>query len=362
MYKIDELVTEIYADEVIEISGDLTEQQKKLIETKVLKEIETNKFRRFPRRRKSMILLVASLVLILSLTVFATKKQEWDIALMNFMGLNSTDILQLEGGEVIINEKITSEWVNYSQNAKGEKKEFSITRITSIGDRNSAYLKINTDYELPKEFDEKTDYILPGNSAVDITYEKLFGNKEFCSYASEFKAAYEAGKLGFLISIENCENLNKCNVSLKIEDLYWYHDLGQYEETEDTESEELLAKGKWETNWKYSYKSNVKTIYKMKWIETTEGKIFLTKIEISPISIRIEAIRNPKDRKLPWTTELLEQILYKDGTKVSVETISTGGLGNGIFIDEFVDVYYLGEVLKPEEIKCLKICGQNVDI
>ena len=100
----------------------------------------------------------------------------------------------------------------------------------------------------------------------------------------------------------------------------------------------------------------------MKQIQTKEGEIILTKIEISPISIRIEAIRNPKDRKLPWTTGMLEKIYYRDGTMIPIETLNSGGLGNGIFIDEFLNVYYLGEVLKPEEITCLKVCGQNVDI
>jgi len=309
-----------------------------------------------------MVVLVASLVLIFGLTAFAAKENEWDITLINFMGLNSSDVLQLEGGEVVINERTTSRWIDYSRNEKGEGKELSITEITSIGDRNSAYIRVKTDYEIPDDFNKKTDYILPENSKINVTLKNMLGDKEFCSYASEFTAIYEEGKLGFLISIENCKNLNKCDVVLKIENLYWYHDLGQYEENDKHEPEELLAEGTWETSWRYSYKSNVKTIRKMKRIETKEGEIFITKIEISPISIRIEAIRNPKDRKLSWTTDMLEEICYRDGTTIPIETSATGGLGNGIFIDEFVDVYYFGEVLKPEGITCLKVCGQNVDI
>lgn len=371
MYKIDELITEIQSDEVVEIPGELSEQQKKLIEKKVLEKMRgceesktliRYKSGKFPKRRKKIAILVASFVLMFGVTVFATKENEWDIALRNFMGLNHSDVLQLDGGEVVINERTTSEWIDYSRNKRGKKKELSITEITSVGDQNSAYIHLKTDYEIPDHFDEKTDYILPENSGINVTFENMLGNKEFCSYASEFTAVYEEGKLGFLISIENCENLNKCDVALKIENLYWYHDLGQHEENDNHEPEELLAEGTWETSWRYSYKSNVKTIRQIKRIETEEGNIYLTKIEISPISIRIEAIRNPKDRKLPWTTNMLEEICYRDGTTIPIETSATGGLSNGIFIDEFVDAYYFGEVLEPEEITCLKVCGKNVDI
>ena len=59
---------------------------------------------------------------------------------------------------------------------------------------------------------------------------------------------------------------------------------------------------------------------------------------------------------------MLEEICYRDGTTIPIETSAAGGLGNGIFIDEFVDAYYFGEVLEPEEITCLKVCGKNVDI
>ena len=98
------------------------------------------------------------MVLTLGVTVFAAKQNEWDITLTNFMGLNESDILQLEGGEVIIDKVVTSTWVDYAEDEKGEEKQISITGITSIGDKNSAYLRVNTDYELPESFDEKTDY------------------------------------------------------------------------------------------------------------------------------------------------------------------------------------------------------------
>lgn len=371
MYRIDDLITEIHNNEAIEIPGEMTGEQKKRVEAYIQamiseEEIVQSDFsvkrRRFPRKRKSVVFLAAALVLMLGLTVFAAKQNEWDITLIQFMGLNESHVLQLEGGEVVIDKTTTTTWKDYARNPEGEESRISITGITSIGDKNSAYLKVNTDYELPEEFDETTDYILPENHSVDIRYRNKFGREEFRTFGSTFTAFYEGGKLGFLVSIENCEELNRCNVKLKIENLYWYHDLGQHEETEDTEPEELLAAGKWETQWRYSYKSNVKTVHKVKRFDTEEGVVFLTKIEISPISIRMEVIRNPIYHDLPWTTELLEEIQYEDGSRLKVDQYSVGGLLNGIFIEEFINADYLGDVLRPEEIKSIKVCGQDIDI
>ena len=143
MYKIDELITEIYADETLDIPGELSTEQKGKIETKVLENI--NRRKSFSYRKRSVVLLVATLVLTLGLTVFAAKKNEWDIVLIQFMGLSESDQLQLEGGEVVINKRTTSTWVDYAQNPAGKEKAISITGITSIGDRNSAYLKVSTD-------------------------------------------------------------------------------------------------------------------------------------------------------------------------------------------------------------------------
>lgn len=370
MYKLDEMITEIRTAEVIEISEELSESQKKTIEAKVFEkmnildggcEMKEYKIKRFPRR-KSLAVMVAVLVLTLGFTVFAAKQNEWDITLINFMGLNEAHVLQLEGGEVVIDKTITSTWEDYAQNLKGEEVQISITKITSIGDKNSAYLRINTDYELPADFDEKTDYILPENHRIDIVHKNKLGREEIRTFASTYMSIYEEGKLGFLVSIEGCENLNTCNVAMCIEDLYWYHDLGQYEETEDSEPKELLAAGKWETKWKYSYKSNVKKVRTLKRFETNEGNIFLTEIEISPISIRMEAVRSPKDCHMPWTTEMLEEIQYEDGKVIPVNNGMTGGLRDGIYIEQFVNVYSFGEVLRPEEIKSLKVCGNDVDI
>lgn len=357
MYRIDDLITEIHADEVIDIPNELTREQISSIEKRII-----YKKKIIPHRKRNIFILVAAIVLSLGLTAFATKQNEWDLTLIQFMGLNDAKTLQLDGGEVVIDIEETNVWTDYKENQKGEQKKYSITGITSIGDRNSAYLKVSTDYELPEEFDETTDYILPENNKIDITYKNVFGHSEIRTFASAFMACYENGKLGFLISIENCKELNKCDVSLEIENLYWYHDLGKSEDTKQYKAEELLAEGVWNVQWRYSYKSNVITKRLWKQFRTKEGEVYLSKIEISPISIRMEAIRNPKDREKSWTQELLEEIEYADGTKIKVDSTGAGGIGNGVFIEEFTNVYYWGEPLVPENVKCLKVCGQNIDI
>jgi len=352
MYKIDDLITEIYTDETIELPETLTRAQQRKIENDVLGKMRQTK--KFPRQKRYIILLAATLLLALGLTVTAAKENEWDITLINFMGLNASDVLQLDDGEVVINETSTSTCTDYANNFAGEEKQVSITGITSIGDKNSAYLRVNTDYKLPENFDETADYILPENTSIDIIYKDMWGNSELRTFGSTFQSVYEDGKLGFLVSIENCEDINKCNVTLKIENLYWYHALEK--------DEDLLCDGTWEIDWTYSYKANVRTRRMLKRIDTKEGEVFLTKIEISPISLRMEIVRNPKDRKKQWKMEMLEEIQYKDGTKIETEGTSSCSIGNGMFIESFTNAQYLGEVLKPEEVKCVKVCGKNVEM
>jgi len=368
MYRIDDLITEIHAIETVEIPGELTKEQKSRIEAymqamiaKEKEEVHIRRKRKFTLRKKTMVWLAAALILALGLTTFAAKENEWDMKLVQFMGLSDGKSLQLEGGEVILNVKETSTWKDYAENPEGIKRAFSITGITSIGDKNSAYLKVNTDYVLPKGFDETTDYILPENHSLFITTENILGNQEIKTFASTFMACYEDGKLGFLISIENCEELNRCDMTLEIENLYWYHDLGQHEETDESVPKELLAEGTWKAEWKYNYESNVRTKRLLKKLDTEEGTVYLTQIEVSPISVRMEVIRHPKYHDESWTLELLEEIYFEDGSKIKLNKSSGGNL-NGIFIEEFTNVYDWGEALHPENVKSIKVYGQTIDL
>ena len=363
MFKIDELIENICKNEAIDIPGEINPAQQKRIENLVREKIETtDRIRYFRKRKHRILLLAATLILTLGLTVFAATENEWDIRLIHFMGLNKSEVLQLDGGEVIIREKVSSNWRDYRKTPEGEEKTITITEITSIGDQNSAYIRVNTDYELPEKFDETTDYILPEKHSLNITYKNIWGREKMRTFGSSFVGFYENGKLGFLISVENCKNLNKCNVQLKMENLYWYHDLGEHWENETSVPEELLCEGEIETRWTFSYKSNVKTKHLFKKIESEEGEYYITKIQISPISIRIEAIRNPKDRKKAWAGNMLEKICYKDETIIEIQSSSGGGVLNGIFIDEFIKTEEIGRILNPEEIKYLILDGENVDM
>lgn len=356
MNKIDNLINVIYEDEVLEIDGELSASQTERIEQQIFLTLENNSsVIHFPKRKRKIAVLVAALIALLSFTSFAMDKQEWDISLINFMGLNSSDHLQLEGGEVTINESKTFPCVDYSDKVSGTPTEFSITSITSIGDRNSAYIRVHTNYQLPANFNPKTDYILPENHRLDITHKNAVGQEKPSSFGSVFTGIYEDGKLGFLISIENCEDLNKSHVRLSLENLYWYHDLDTSENNSTKANdlikpEELLCEVTGDIEWKYSYKSNTETYRMLKRISSDNGEYFITKIEISPISIRLEAIRNPKDRDTEWNGEILEKIVYKDGTSFVFDEFSGAGLSNGYLMDVFWRAEEMGEIFTLKEI------------
>ncbi len=349
MYKIDELITEIKDNEIREIPGELTAGARERIALTVLNEVEKTPVihKQFPRKKRHIVLLVAAMLMLLGVTAFAVKEKEWDIAIINYMGLNESDIYQLASGEVIINE---------IPKPIGEEG-IGIREITSLGDDNCAYIRINTNLKLPEGFDEKTDYILPENDELNIFYKNIWGHEVSRPYGMSLMGIYEDGMIGFLMSIENCKNLNRCHVSFKMEDLYWYHDRKNPDKSEE---KELLCAGIWETEWTYSYRSNVKTDYRFTHVEG-EAEYFLTKIQVSPISVRLEAVRDIKFRNEEWDEKLLSEIHYKNGECILVEH-SSAGIKNGIFIEEFFGMEVLGEVLDCEEIDYFIICGQRVDM
>ena len=254
MSNLDDLIRDIREAEVVEIQGSLEAAAEWRIEEKIFaaieEETEVSKLVDYkkPNRRKWLLIAVAA-VLVLAIGLTSAAKQEWDIALIEFMGLSNANTLQLEGGEVKIDQSSICSGITFNV-------------VSSIGDKNSAYIRIETDYELPEDYNHETDYILPGDFSKKISDGEDHNTKD---YGSTWMYYAEDGKLCFLVSISNCEDLNKSRIQLKIKDLYVHHDLHN---PASDEEEELLVEGVWEFDWTYHYKSNTKE-YRM--LETFEN-------------------------------------------------------------------------------------------
>lgn len=357
MNRVDELIHDIQVHELVEIDGDLSVDSRKRIEDLVIHTVQTEADKTVkskPAKRLIIWGLAAVLTLALGLTVMAAGEREWDIALVNFMGLSDANTMQLDSGMVEINQAQTSICTDYQDVETGEIREVTMTAVSSIGDKNEVYVRIETDYELPDGFIEETDYILPDDFEIGIRPNP--------GYGAQFTSFVEDNKLGFLLEISNCKDVNKADISVFMKDLYWYHDLNAEEEA-TVEPKELLCKGSWELKWKYHYKSNTITKRLVNKSFEADGCTYkLTKVEISPISIRLEARRSKADSKKDHSDMWLQEIHFTDGRILKVEDTGGSGMRNGIYAHSYIGARELGENINPKEVKSLIIGGEEIKI
>lgn len=360
MNKMDSLIREIKEHEAIELDGCLEKDTFDRIEEKVLCVVReeqnqmgmSNSVKEHVRRRKKRVIFViaAVFIMIFGVSVYAAKENEWDIMLINFMGISNANTLQLESGIVEINQSCKSKCIDYRNDENGKETEIEMTAATSIGDKNEVYIRIETDYVLPEDFNPKTDYILPENHNLRIEPNKS-------GFASTFTYFEEDNKLGFLMSISNCQNINKAEITLKMENLYLYHDLGNL----DTEQEkELLCEGAWNLNWKYQYQSNTKTRYMLRPFQADGVTYYLTKVEVSPISIRMEAFRMPWNRDKSHSDTWLEEIHFTDGTILPIADKSGSGMRNGMFAESYVGVEVFRDAIISKKVEKVVIRGEDI--
>ena len=305
------------------------------------RKVEGGKVKYRKRSYKVWLILAAAISLIFAFGITGAARNQWDLGIVDFMGLEDAESLELYGGEVEIN-------------VSAESHGITLTAVSSIGDKNSAYIRLETDYELPETFNPETDYILPWDVSMHISNKDEQLTKD---YASTHMFLEDNGRLCFMLSISDCQDLNQSHVKLQMKDLYLYHDLHQ---PESTVEEELLFEGTWELEWTYQYEANAKTCRMIKRFENNGVNYYLTKVEITPISIRIEAFRMPWDREKENPEDLIQGVIYKDGTKLLIPHQSVCGVRNGMFITQFVDVGVISEVIKINEIDCIIVGGDVV--
>ena len=343
MYNLDDLIQNISNDEVRDIPGSLTKSQQSRIESRILAEMHLVSYKQKPLRKRIVLILAAVFLLLISITSVAASENEWDIAITNFMGLNDPSTLQLESGEVEIKTSASSNGL-------------TITKITSIGDKNTAYIRMDTDFKLPEDFDETTDYILPEHHITTITDKKPGTPK---SYGGAMTCFYEDGYLGFLLEISNCDSLNKSYVTVVFKNLILYHDLHDYDD--NAPKEELFLEGNWTLDWKYSYKSSTKTYRMLNKTMIGDNTVWLTRIDVSPISIRIEGKRSPADFDKAWgKSSCIQEIGFKDGTVISYPQESSWGHSNTSF-DYYIDFHGMKQIIKPDELDYMIIGNQQID-
>lgn len=363
MINIEDLIKDIRTDETENLTSDFGMDEKKMeknlqmrIEQQVLQAVIPGGRRKKSGKRKWMFLLLAATLMIGSaLTATAAVKNDWDVALVNFMGLSDADTVQLPDGKVEL--KASSKAFVSDHKKKAAQRNVTMRAVTSIGDKNSAYIRIDTDYQVPDDYNEKTDYILPEDMEIDIRQKRSKVNGD---HASTWTGAVENGKLYLLLAISDCEKLNKSRIHINIKNLILYHDGDGMEH----QKEERICDGVWDLEWKYAYCSNVRSLHPMKYLILDGENSCLTKLEVSPISIRASGIRIRKikdDYNMDRMMEDLKinEIRFTDGSSMKNISVSSAGCKNGITWNAYWGLDALkGTSVDVRTIQSIKIANQ----
>lgn len=309
-----------------------------------------------------VVLLAAALVLALGvMAVSAAVRHDWDRAILDFMGIRDADTTQLEDGTVLIGESDTCSGRDL---LTGEQKEITFIASSSIGDKNAAYIRIDTDYEVPEDFDLETDYFMTEDFDLEVTTNYFQGALD---RSSVLQSQVENGKLLFLLEISGTKNIDRSKVALTFENLYYYHDLGMGE-NDDAPPKELVFSGCWDLEWKFDYRTVTKKAKMHEKVQVGEAAGYLTTVEITPLGIRIEGSIAPDSWDVP-TGKLeamkIEKLTLKDGRTIAITETDSLGASRGTAGYKFRGYYgvgVLGEPLNPDEVESITTDGKEIKI
>ena len=309
-----------------------------------------------------VVLLAAALVLALGvMAVSAAVRHDWDRAILDFMGIRDADTTQLEDGTVLIGESDTCSGRDL---LTGEQKEITFIASSSIGDKNAAYIRIDTDYEVPEDFDPETDYFMTEDFDLEVTTNYLQGALD---RSSVLESQVENGKLFFLLEISGTKNIDRSKVVLTFENLYYYYDLGMGDK-DDAPPKELVFRGSWNLEWKFDYRTVTKKAKMHEKVQVGEAAGYLTTVEITPLGIRIEGRIAFDSWDVP-TGKLeamkIEKITLKDGRAIAITETDSWGTSRGTYGYKFRGYYgvgVLGEQLNPDEVESITTDGKEIKI
>ena len=352
MINIIELITHIHEEEAPDFPDNLDESYKNRILHLILRKQANNseipadfqmkstvdncipkKYKRNPPGKRLWIAMFAA-ALLAGMAAFAANDGQWDIRLMEFWHL--TDTTYLEGGNVLIDKSSTN-------------NHMTLTARSSIGDKNNVSILLETDYTYDKsesDFLEENDcYFIFDTSRISVLDKNGMPAK---GWSSVMESYLDKGKLYFLLNI-TCTDINRKKVSITCKDLYMYE--------KDSENKILINDGTWNLEWTFQYKANVKTYYPFNLADCGDRKVLITKIETTPLSIRVTGMRNYFEWDPAAEEESDIKKVYRGERQESVEFLPTVyGCTNRMFLEWNV---VLKEPAEPGEISGIQI-GETV--
>ena len=134
-FDIDSLLQDIHDDETLSFMEPLSSEQQRRIESMILSSIHqarplhpAQEARQKLRPRKFLALvLAAALMMAFGVVASAARSNDWDIALMEFMGIDNADTLQWSDGTVQIQASSVCSGTDYAQDSSGKIHPLKIT-------------------------------------------------------------------------------------------------------------------------------------------------------------------------------------------------------------------------------------------
>lgn len=347
MNRLDELITKTEQFEAIDMeAGAMAAETEERVSKLIQKKIQQVK----PRKRKKwrVFFVLAAATMLFGSIGMAAEKNDWDIAIRKYMGLENTDTVQLPNGSVQLDKKDTE--------TNGTDK-LTVTAVSSVGDKNSFYLRVDTDYKLPADYNPDTDYYTFDNFHFNMVRKKNGADmSRFSSYGCTMETMEQNGYLSVMFYVSDCKEVNRKYITLELSDLILYQGNLNKDKTE-----KMIFPGEWKIEWRFDYQSNVKTYHPFRFVTCNGVKSLVNKIEVSPISIRVEAVKNPKVKIKEDSSITIKEVTMKDGTKINLENSGSGGIRNNMCLNAFVELYQFGgKALDTNQIQSITIGNRKI--
>lgn len=329
------------------IDADLIEESA-IIDTRAV-----HKGKRFSPKKAFIVMLAAVLVMGFSVTAVAKINPNFDAMLLQQMGLDE-GCTQLEDGSVQFNVKTISDV---------KTGDVTIKAVSSIGDRSMALIRFDTNIEVPSTFDETKDYYMIEDYSINPSYP-LHPNKRCGGYASTLGYVNNNGKVSFVLTIEDLDNLNSAKIHVCLKDVKLHHDLNN----ENCEIKpDMVAEGTWEMEWTYSYKDIVKKYNFNKKMSNNNGDYTLKRIEISPLGVKATGTTTKK-KMSELTPMTINKVILKDGTEINVDGNTVAGCGNFMWnpikyeLRAYVNINETKMVFQVDDVEAVEIDETIIDL
>lgn len=328
---LDEFIEkETAADEVWD---DTFTRQRQMVFEKI--HTEKNSKRKTRRTSKKLyVVLAAAVILLLGTMSFAIERYDLDVHMAETLGLSNVMPL-LPDGSIYIGVSDTNAGI-------------TLTATETVGDKFNQWIKIETNIPW-KEGTEYYYFDHTSNHAYQTDSIAENGGYVFYSYEDD-------GMVAFMQNFVQYDAINRSHIELELENLM---ECNAYGET-------LYAEGTWTLSWDNYYAANTKAIYPMKLItaENKQGeklKVLIYHVEISPVSIHLNAIALDPQRRADTHTLSVESLTLKDGTVISCENTGGGGCGNGQVLDKYISFEEV-ELKNLSEVEYITVGGRDIKL